>query len=47
MGEQVFFFCDGQGAICKSVFLAILRALLGEYARHADYSTLQESMSAK
>ncbi|OPY55595.1 MAG: hypothetical protein A4E49_00381 [Methanosaeta sp. PtaU1.Bin112] len=39
MIEQIFFFCYGMGANGKSVFLAILRALLGEYARQADFST--------
>jgi len=39
MGEQLFFFCYGMGANGKSVFLAVLRALLGEYARMADFST--------
>jgi P4 family phage/plasmid primase-like protien len=39
MVEQIFFFCYGMGANGKSVFLAILRALLGEYARQADFST--------
>ena len=39
MVEQCFFFCYGMGANGKSVFLAILRALLGEYARQADFST--------
>jgi putative DNA primase/helicase len=39
MGEQVFFFCYGIGANGKSVFLAVLRALLGEYAKMADFST--------
>ena len=39
MIEQVFFFCYGKGANGKSVFLAILRALLGEYAKQADFST--------
>ena len=39
MVEQIFFFCHGQGANGKSVFLAILRALLGEYARQADFNT--------
>lgn len=38
MGEQIFFFCYGMGANGKSVFLAVLRALLGEYARMADFS---------
>jgi putative DNA primase/helicase len=39
MVEQIFFFCYGLGANGKSVFLAILRALLGEYAKQADFST--------
>jgi putative DNA primase/helicase len=39
MGEQVFFFCYGQGANGKTVFLAVLEKLLGEYANHADFST--------
>jgi len=39
MVEQVFFFCYGLGANGKSVFLAILRALLGDYAKQADFST--------
>jgi putative DNA primase/helicase len=39
MVEQIFFFCYGMGANGKSVFLAILRALLGDYARQADFST--------
>ena len=37
--EQIFFFCHGTGANGKSVFLAVLRALLGEYAKQADFST--------
>jgi len=37
--EQVFFFCHGSGANGKSVFLAILRALMGDYAKQADFST--------
>ncbi len=37
--EQVFFFCHGTGANGKSVFLSVLRALLGEYAKQADFST--------
>lgn len=39
MAEQVFFFCHGDGSNGKSVFLAVLRALLGEYAKQADFST--------
>ena len=37
--EQIFFFCHGTGANGKSVFLSVLRALLGEYAKQADFST--------
>ncbi len=39
MDEQVFFFCFGLGANGKSVLLAILRALMGEYAKQADFSS--------
>ncbi len=39
MGEQVFFFCHGSGSNGKSKFLAVLRGLLGDYARQADFST--------
>jgi P4 family phage/plasmid primase-like protien len=39
MIEQIFFFCYGMGANGKSVFLAVLRALLGEYAKQADFNT--------
>lgn len=39
MGEQVFFFCYGQGSNGKSVFLSVLEKLLGEYAVHADFNT--------
>jgi putative DNA primase/helicase len=39
MAEQVFFYCYGTGANGKSVFLAILRAMLGDYAKQADFST--------
>jgi len=37
--EQIFFFCYGTGANGKSVFLAVLRALMGEYAKQADFSS--------
>ena len=37
--EQIFFFCHGTGANGKSVFLSVLRALMGEYAKQADFST--------
>ncbi len=39
MIEQIFFFCYGQGANGKSVFLATIRAILGEYAKQADFNT--------
>ena len=39
MAEQMFFFCFGAGANGKSVFLSILRELMGDYARQADFST--------
>jgi len=37
--EQVFFLLYGTGANGKSTFLETLRALLGDYAQHADFST--------
>lgn len=37
--EQVFFFCHGTGRNGKSTLFEALRALLGEYARHAAFST--------
>jgi len=37
--EQIFFFCYGTGANGKSVFQAVLRALMGEYAKQADFSS--------
>jgi P4 family phage/plasmid primase-like protien len=39
MVEQVYFFCYGTGANGKSVFLATLRALLGDYAKQASFDT--------
>jgi putative DNA primase/helicase len=39
MGEQVFFFCHGDGSNGKSKFLAVLRGLLGEYAMQADFGS--------
>jgi len=39
MAEQVFFFCHGDGSNGKSKFLAVLRGLLGDYAKQADFST--------
>lgn len=40
--EQVLFLLHGNGANGKSVLLAILRAMLGEYARNTPSSTLLE-----
>lgn len=37
--EQVYFFLHGSGANGKSVFLGILRALMGEYAKQASFDT--------
>lgn len=37
--EQCFFFCHGGGANGKSTFLDTLRALLGDYAEQAPFST--------
>jgi putative DNA primase/helicase len=39
MAEQVFFFCHGDGSNGKSKFLAVLRSLLGDYAKQADFSS--------
>jgi len=39
MVEQIYFFCHGTGANGKSVFLATLRALLGDYAKQASFDT--------
>jgi putative DNA primase/helicase len=38
-GEQCLFFCYGTGANGKSVFLETIRALLGDYAQAAEFST--------
>lgn len=37
--EQCLFFCYGTGANGKSTFLETIRALLGEYAQAAEFST--------
>jgi putative DNA primase/helicase len=39
--EQCFFICYGTGANGKSVFLTILRALLGDYAYNAPFMTFE------
>lgn len=47
MVEQVYFFCHGTGANGKSVFLAILRSLLGDYAKQASFDTFLIQHTAK
>ncbi len=47
MVEQIYFFCHGKGANGKSVFLAILRALLGDYAKQASFDTFLIQRNAK
>ncbi|OPY57388.1 MAG: hypothetical protein A4E49_00053 [Methanosaeta sp. PtaU1.Bin112] len=47
MVEQVYFFCHGTGANGKSVFLATLRALLGDYAKQASFDTFLVQHTAK
>lgn len=37
--EQCFFFLYGQGANGKSTFLEVIRALLGDYAQQAEFTT--------
>lgn len=39
VSEQCFFFLYGLGANGKSTFVETIRALLGDYARHADSTT--------
>jgi putative DNA primase/helicase len=39
--EQCLFLCYGRGANGKSIFLALLRALLGRYAYNAPFSTFE------
>lgn len=41
ISEQVLFLCYGNGANGKSVFLAILRAILGDYAANTPFSTFE------
>jgi putative DNA primase/helicase len=47
MQEQVFFFLHGTGANGKSTFLAVLRALMGDYARQASFSTFLAQRAEK
>lgn len=48
MAEKCFFFLYGaEGDNGKSVFLAVLRMLLGEYAKNADISTFLTSKNEK
>ena len=39
MAEQMFFFCYGAGANGKSVFLSVIRDMMGDYARQTDFNT--------
>ncbi|MDD5049901.1 MAG: phage/plasmid primase, P4 family, partial [Methanoregulaceae archaeon] len=39
MAEQIFFFCFGGGANGKSVFLSVIREMMGDYARQTDFNT--------
>jgi len=41
--EQGLFLCHGTGANGKSVFLAVLHALLGEYAHNASFDTFLDN----
>jgi len=47
MKEQCFFFLHGSGANGKSTFLAVLRAIMGEYASQASFSTFLVQRSDK
>lgn len=47
MVEQIYFFCHGTGANGKSVFLATLRALLGDFAKQASFDTFLIQHTAK
>lgn len=40
--EQIMFLCHGEGANGKSTMLTVLRALLGEYAANAPFSTFEQ-----
>jgi putative DNA primase/helicase len=42
---QCMFICYGKGANGKSVFIDVIRALLGDYARNADASTFMVQQS--
>lgn len=46
ISEQCLFVCHGSGANGKSVFLAILRALLGNYAYNAPFTTFEMTSRA-
>jgi len=39
MAEEAFFLCWGLGANGKSKFLSAIRALMGDYAKHASFTT--------
>lgn len=40
--EQILFLCHGEGANGKSTMLTVLRALLGEFAANAPFSTFEQ-----
>src|SRR3990167_1056257 len=44
-GEQCLFFCYGTGANGKSTFLETIRALLGDYAQTAEFTTFLAKQS--
>lgn len=44
-GEQCLFFLHGRGANGKSTFLEVVRRLIGDYARQADFNTIAERRS--
>jgi len=46
VSEQCFFLCYGSGANGKSVFLATLRHVMGEYAYDAPFATFEQDSRA-
>jgi len=47
VGEQCFFLCYGDGSNGKSVFLEVLRTVLGEYATNTPFSTFEASLKGE
>lgn len=47
IGEQCVFFLYGKGQNGKTVFLEVLRSVLGKYARNADITTFTEQRGDK